>query len=156
MFDSPAYMRSLSAPEFIDLTGKKHIGRIIGADTWFRLQASLRSPVREDGTTDHRALDKAMRKIVRAFFPHPWYDFREKSVEYWLWQLPGVGRMRAFWDFMQSQVSAMGTSLSPLPGTFPTSTAPADSAPRDSQMSGSSPSSTKPSRASTTSGAVAG
>ena len=124
MFDSPAYYKSLTSPEFIDPTGKKHTGRVIGADTWFQMQAKLRSPIREDGTVDHHALMKAMRTMVNAFFPHPWWKFWEKSVAYWLWQMPMVGRMRAVYDFMQSQASAMGTSLSPLPGTHPISTLP--------------------------------
>lgn len=156
MFDAQAYYKSITPPEFIDPTGKKHVGRILGADTWFKLQTSLRNPTRADGTTDHRKLDAAMKKIADAFFPHPWWKFREKSVRYWLWQMPFMGRMRAIWDFMQSQASAMGTSLPPLPGTSPTSTPQPGVDRPEPLMSGSSPDSTDTSPASTTSTAVAG
>ena len=136
MFDAAAYYRSLTPPTFIDPTGKTHVGKIIGADTWFRMQTSIRSPIREDGSVDHVALTKAMKKMVNTFFPPTWRNLWEKTVARWLWEMPSIGRMRAVYDFMQAQASAMGTSMSPLPGTFPISTLPTDESLLAPQTSG--------------------
>ena len=156
MFDAQAYFKSLDPPVFVDPTGKRHVGQIIGADTWLRMQTRLRSPIRPDGTTDSVALTKAMRAVIKSFFPHPWYRFWEKSVLDWMWELPPVARMRAIWDFMQSQANAMGVlTTSPL-GTSPTSTLPQAENPHGPQTSGSSQDSMTPIPVSTTSGAVAG
>lgn len=151
-FDARAYYDTLSAPVFIDPTGHRHVGRIIGADTYFRLQSKMRSPLRTDGTADPRALAKAMRTVVRAFFPHKWYQFRTKSVERWLWEMPSVGRMRAIWSFMQSQASAMGTTLGPLPGTSPISTPQTDASLPAPQTFGASLASIPTSHSSTMAG----
>jgi hypothetical protein len=119
MFDSPALVAALATPVFIDLQGKTHTGRILGADSWFRLMASIRVVKRADGTFDPRLLSRAMRMIVDAFFPRPWWKFWEKPVSYHVWQLPPDLRMAAVWDFMQSQASVSGTELVPLPGITP-------------------------------------
>lgn len=122
MFDSPALVAALTTPVFIDLQGKKHVGRILGADSWFRLMAGIRVVKRNDGTFDPRLLGRAMRMIVDAFFPKAWWKFWVKPVSYHVWQLPPELRMAAVWDFMQSQASVSGTELVPLPGiTLPTS-----------------------------------
>lgn len=151
-FDARAYYDTLSAPVFIDRDGHRHVGSIVGADTYFQLQTKLRSPLRADGTADRRALDKAMRTVVRTFFPHKWYQFRTKSVEHWLWEMPYVGRMRAVWSFMHSQASMMGITLPPLPGTFPMNTPPEVPGLHATPTSGSSPDSMSASPVSTTVG----
>ncbi len=137
-FDSPAYYAALDAPIFVDRTGKRHVGRILGADTYFRLHAKLRSPLRSDHTVNHRALDRLLREVVRAFFPCPWYRRRKPdSVEYWMWEMPYEGRMRAIWSFMQSQANAMGITMGQFPGTSPTSTPPTEDNRLALQTSGS-------------------
>ena len=119
MFDAPAYLKSLEPPVFIDPTGKTHVGRIIGADTWQRLQSRVRLTRREDGTFDPRELNRAMNAMVNAMFPKSSWKVWERSVAWHLWRLPATGRMRAVWSFMQSQASANGTEPEPLPGTTP-------------------------------------
>jgi len=119
MFDAPAYLKSLQPPEFIDQNGHKHVGRIIGADTWQRLQSRVRLTKREDGSFDPQDLNRAMNAMVHAMFPRPWWKVWERSVAWHLWRLPGTGRMRAVWSFMQSQASANGMEPEPLPGTTP-------------------------------------
>lgn len=119
MFDSPALVAALTIPVFIDINGKKHVGRILGADSWFRLMARIRLVKRKDGTFDPRLLSNAMRMIVDEFFPRPWWKLWEKPVSYHVWQLPPELRMAAVWDFMQSQASVSGTELVPLPGMTP-------------------------------------
>lgn len=157
-FDARAYYASLEAPEFIDPTGKRHVGVILGADTWERLQVRLRSSHREDGSYDRRGLSGAMRLICDATFPHPWYR-RGKSVTQWVWELPEIGRMRAVWDFMRSQAKSRGTELPETLGTYHLPILPdgkRDGLSDVPPTSGSSPSSTSPTPASTTSGETAG
>jgi len=119
MFDSPALVAALTTPVFIDLQGKKHVGRILGADSWFRLMSRIRLAKRTDGTFDPRQLNTAMRSIVDSFFPRARWKFWEKPVSWHVLQLPPQLRMAAVWDFMRSQASVSGTELAPLPGMTP-------------------------------------
>jgi len=147
MFDASSYLATLEPPVYVDRAGRKHVGRILGADQWLAFQQSLR---------DTKGIDPVLRRIVTNIFPHPWWKIWQRSVARDIWQLPPIGRMRAVWDFMQSQAKAMGVSF---PGTFPQLPVPPDS-PADQSLGsptpGLSPSSTSDIPASITSGAVAG
>lgn len=163
MFDAQQYLESIDHPTFIDPTGRKHVGRILGADHWLRLQLKLRRcrKINEDGseTWDAAGLDRAMKEIVRAVFPTTWYKPWEKSVRHWLWKLPSIGRARAVWDFLQSLAKAMGEEVVPFPGTFLTDVLPSRKAADPSPAlptPASSPGSTVATPATITTGAPAG
>lgn len=158
MFDASAYLKTLEPPVFIDPNGKKHVGVIIGADTWFRLQQQMRGAKTkvEDMDVAVRLTDAALYEIINAIFPPSKWKFWQKSVAYWIFRLPLKGRMRAVWDFMQSQAKAMGTELVPMPGMFPTLEDKVDAKPADSPTPGSSENSTNDTPASTTDGVKAG
>lgn len=129
MFDAPAYLAAFDAPTYIDQAGKKHVGRILGADHWLRLQIKMRAR-NDDGTPNYAEIERNMARIVNDMFPRAWWKVWERSVFSWLRQLPPMGRMQAVWDFMGSQAKAMGSE--PL-GTFQTaiqhSDKPADLSP---------------------------
>ncbi len=117
MFDATEYKRAFEPPTYVDLDGKKHVGRLIGAHTWFKLQPDLRI-VREDGSPDHPAIERTMIKIVRTMFPAPWWA-PWRGVARKVWRLPPIMRMRAFMDFMHSQDQWIRGRLSPRPGSGP-------------------------------------
>lgn len=121
MFDAPVYLASIEPPVFVDLYGKKRIGRVLGTDHWLKLQSRLRLARAND--MNPAELNAAMIGFVEAVFPHSRWKFWEKSVAWHVGQLPQEGRVRAVWDFMQSQAKALGMEADSL-GTFPTSTAP--------------------------------
>ncbi len=147
MFDAQAYLTTLEPPVYIDRAGKKHTGRVLGADQWLMFQHSLRA-------SDN--VDRILQRIVAHIFPHPWWKIWRHSVRWDIWQLPPIGRMRAVWNFMQSQAKAMGVSF---PGTFPTLQPPLDSMAvpsPDSPTPGYSQSSISDTQGFTISGAPAG
>lgn len=128
MFDAQAYWKTTEPPTFKDPKGRVHVGRLIGADTFMRLQATTRTK-KPDGTPDLQALNQSMRRIVEAMFPHPWWKVWSHSVQWYVWRLPQLARMRAIWDFMQSQARANGTELGPLPGITPETSGATDGTP---------------------------
>lgn len=117
MFDARAYYATLEVPVFIAPNGREYRGRILGADTWERLQQKLRLSRNSDGSFNPKGLAGAMRIICDETFPPNRWKPWDKSVADWVWELPEIGRYRAVWDFMQSQAKARGESLPPMPGT---------------------------------------
>lgn len=126
MFDARAYYATLELPEFIAPNGKRYVGRILGADTWARLQTKLRVSKQADGTYNPRGLSSAMKLICDATFPKKWWKPWERSVADWVGTLPEIGKMRAVWDFMRSQAKARGENLPETLGTESTPTPPLD------------------------------
>lgn len=117
MFDAPEYAKAFEPPTFIDLDGKKYVGRLLGAHSWFKLQPAMRA-IGKDGELDHKEIEKATFKIVGALFPTPWWA-PWRSVARKVWKLPPLMRVRAVWDFMDSQARWLGLpALDKLPGKF--------------------------------------
>lgn len=128
MFDAPEYAKAFEPPTFRDLDGRLHVGRLMGAHSWMKLQPALRA-ANKDGTPNHRAIEKASFEIVVALFPAPWWaPWRRGRVARLVWKLPPVMRLKAFWDFMGSQARWLGLPvLDKLPGKYLAATQPSDS-----------------------------
>jgi hypothetical protein len=121
MFDALAYVKALETPTYKDVDGTVHLGRLIGADTFIKLAPRMRTK-KADGSPDVAAINRTMLAICNAMFPPDrWRPWR-KSVAHRIWQLPPSGRMRAVYDFLASQATAMGMTPPELPGTSPAST----------------------------------
>ena len=115
MFDAAEYVRAFEPPTFTDVDGTRYVGRLIGADTWFKLQPSLRI-VNADGSPNHVAIERATRKIVHEMFPTAWWT-PWRSVARKVWRLPPLIRVRAIMDFMHSQDQWIRGRLDPRPGS---------------------------------------
>ncbi len=119
MFDATEWKKAFEPPTFTDLDGKVYVGRLMGADTWFRLQPDLRI-ANTDGSPNHAAIEKATYRIVSRMFPTPWWA-PWRNVARKVWRLPPIMRMRAVMDFTHSQDQWIRGRLSPRPGNAPVS-----------------------------------
>lgn len=121
VFDAQQYLDAVSPPTFKDPTGRLHVGRVLSVDQWTPLEMRLRAAAL---TKTWPPLVLAMRLMVRAFFPQPWYKrlrlgVRGRSVETWIFEhLPPIVQLRAVWSFMESQGTALGIKLEAPPGTL--------------------------------------
>lgn len=112
MFDAQEYVAALEVPTFKAQDGTIYRGRILSVDQWLPLAASMRSAKADKAPLATRHM---VRRLVMAFFPHPWWK-PGHSAAYWILRLPPRGQLKAIWSFTESQGKAMGTPITPPPG----------------------------------------
>src|SRR6266576_86473 len=101
MFDASAYLAALEPPVFVDRSGRRHVGRILGSDDWFRL--TTRFALARAEQLQGPAFEAALKGFVDAIFPRPAWRFWERRVSQHVWDLPPAGRIEAVYDFIASQ-----------------------------------------------------
>jgi len=112
LFSEADYFESLEKPTYKTRDGKVFVGVILSADEVAPLEARLRGCA-----TDWDKTQAAMRAVVAACFPQPWYRLGPNPVWSYIKKLPPPGQAQAVFDFIVAQVTALGLPKPSTPGT---------------------------------------
>lgn len=105
MFDEKQYLDSLVAPEYRARDGKTFVGAILSADEVAPLEAKLRGAGKSWAKTQ-----EAMQAVVEACFPRSEWArlWQVHPVWRYIRKLPPPGQIKAVWDFIAAQLTALG------------------------------------------------
>ena len=115
MFDAKQYLDSFEAPLFVDPDGQEHRGILLSHQQWLPLQKHLNA-LANINTLTIDSLHEAIRLIINAIFPRPWWKFWSPRVSSYVMALPPTGQLKALWSFLEPQESLLGIEVTKTPG----------------------------------------
>lgn len=110
VFDRAAWLAAVEPPVFYD-GPTEHIGRVLSAVEWWRIEAELAAA----GALDGPGVQRMMRRITDAIFPRPWWQVWRPKVSTLLLALPLPGQLACFESFVEALALIHRTVPGPTP-----------------------------------------